>query len=683
MNRNVDYIGVNDYLERNWKIFNDYFTAWQKWLVKAKRYEGFYFNKQYTSQEIKALKSRGQAPIVINRVRPLIKQVIALLTANKPVFRITPQTAGDKEVAGLLDRLLYAIAQDQKFYIQFENAIRDMLLVGIGYIACDVSSLWEDALFRIKLSHLKYDIVFPDPNASDYNDSEHIVVSYLLTPARAQRQFNLDEEQMQEVLLAPAPMNADPYQRRRTESSLTENKVRVIDVYTKIAGRTYFLKPSDGELVSGIPRIVYDKLDDDLELLRRERKIEVIELNTPFIWRTITIGGLPYFNGIMRISEYPIVAFVNEKDEQDMPVGEIEFLEGIQRALNKFYSLTLTNAILGNSLRYLAPKGMIKNKEEFQRLSAISGAVIEYEPSPTNPQLKPEPVKPMDLPTGFYTLANDLSTKLEYEIGIYGLLLGQTIGTPDTVGANAIIQDYGIQRFKMMARRIDVSLTTLGNAVIQMVQAYAPENEILRFIVDNEQVEFPINQYIMDEMGRIAKIKNDLRLGKYDVVVSIQPSMNAYRIAVAEKLVQLMQTGLIPANDPEVLVFVLSMLDIPEVDKIAGAIMRRNEMVLQQLAQENALYKKIIAELYDEVLKLAKKLKIKDFEVDLARKLYRVSASLLAKERIAKKEIEMAKEKALENLTLLDENLKFIADLINKGNTGGSLEMQQDQTQTE
>jgi hypothetical protein len=37
----------------------------------------------------------------------------------------------------------------------------------------------------------------------------------------------------------------------------------------------------------------------------------------------------------------------------------------------------------------------------------------------------------------------------------------------------------------------------------------------------------------------------------------------------------------------------------------------------------------------------------------------------------------------LENLTLLDENLKFIAGLVNKGNTGGSLEIQQDQNQTE
>lgn len=61
--------------------------------------EQFRAGVQWTKDQIDVLKKRGQSPIVVNRLHPIIETAKALLTFNKPQFRTTGRDDSDRATA--------------------------------------------------------------------------------------------------------------------------------------------------------------------------------------------------------------------------------------------------------------------------------------------------------------------------------------------------------------------------------------------------------------------------------------------------------------------------------------------------------------------------------------------------------------------------------------------------------
>ena len=51
------------------------------------------------------LKSRGQAPIVVNRIHPAVEAAKAMLTSHKPSFRVSGREDSDNKVAQVLNAM--------------------------------------------------------------------------------------------------------------------------------------------------------------------------------------------------------------------------------------------------------------------------------------------------------------------------------------------------------------------------------------------------------------------------------------------------------------------------------------------------------------------------------------------------------------------------------------------------
>ena len=83
---------------------------------------------------IDVLKSRGQAPIVINRIHPAVESAKSMLTANRPSFRAAPREDSDNKVAQVMSNLLaymYDISDGQTVIRQ---AVDDYYVMGVGYL---------------------------------------------------------------------------------------------------------------------------------------------------------------------------------------------------------------------------------------------------------------------------------------------------------------------------------------------------------------------------------------------------------------------------------------------------------------------------------------------------------------------------------------------------------------------
>lgn len=77
---------VDDEAELSKRLFTEYKSAQNTWQQQVAEDKNFEDGIQWTREQEIELKIKGQAPIVVNVIKPAVEQAIALLTANKPRF---------------------------------------------------------------------------------------------------------------------------------------------------------------------------------------------------------------------------------------------------------------------------------------------------------------------------------------------------------------------------------------------------------------------------------------------------------------------------------------------------------------------------------------------------------------------------------------------------------------------
>ena len=87
-------------------LFEDYKQRKETWAAQAKEDREFRLGRQWSEEQTQTLQSRGQAPIVVNRIHPAVETAKAMITANRPAFRASPREDSDRKVANVISNLL-------------------------------------------------------------------------------------------------------------------------------------------------------------------------------------------------------------------------------------------------------------------------------------------------------------------------------------------------------------------------------------------------------------------------------------------------------------------------------------------------------------------------------------------------------------------------------------------------
>lgn len=625
------------YPEYNLQLKNDYESELLPLRQRAQRYESFYRGGQYSRKEKAQLKSYGLIPLVVNICRPLISQQRAMLTSSKPSLKVVPLQGANKVVADAAQQFLIGKWNSDYVDIHLNRAIRDCLTVGYGFILVDNASFLDNSTFDINISYLDWRYVLPDPNASQYDlsDAENILIRKVVGLKRAQVLYGLTEEELQSGKFEDVRGN------NITEST---QQVEVIDRFSKFPVDKWNVTPIEGEHLRDLPTVFYtnnltNKINKenqnllvDMEKLKVDGKIELKKLRELHIYRGISIGKFGVYEGVMDILDYPIIPFINEYATRFADVqGNIEFIEGIQKSLNKFYLLTIHNAMLTGNVRFLGPEGSVKDKTKFQRSASVPGAYLGYDADPTLPNGgKPEIIQPGTLSSAFFALSNDLMEKAKFETSIYSPSLGDPHGTPETFSTTATLQNYGAQTIKELARRVEVQIAKIGEVVLQFIQNYTKENELLEYLdIESGQVVSPmvedgdvksnvkLNEVITKE-GVVSEIKNNTRIGKYSVKVLTQPNLGTDRLAKASFLRDMLMNKAIPPTTA-VISLLMDLMEVPGGRKLIEQIEQETGMegkIKQAMAQMKEMGGQI-KKLQNQNMELQKKGILDKFEGDL------------------------------------------------------------------
>ena len=157
------------------------------WEFQAREDQEYRLGRQWTREQEETLKARGQAPIVVNRIHTAVETAKAMLTANRPSFKVSPREDSDTKIANVLNQLLSYMYDVSDGRTSIRQAIDDYYVTGLGYIMVYQNPQADDGKGEVMIKDIDPLDVYVDPNSRDpfFDDAENIIISRNFTKAQA------------------------------------------------------------------------------------------------------------------------------------------------------------------------------------------------------------------------------------------------------------------------------------------------------------------------------------------------------------------------------------------------------------------------------------------------------------------------------------------------------------------
>lgn len=207
----IDAYTIPEEVELTRELFTEYKSSRELWAQKFQESVEFRAGAQWTNEEQEVLESRGQAPIVVNRIHPIVETAKSLLTYNSPQFRATAREDSDRDTAKVFSDLFQYIWQTSSGDEELKRIIDDYYVGGMGVMQVFQDPQADLGKGEVCLKSLNPLDVFIDPNSKDMyaRDAAHILVCKYMTDEYAELVY---PEYMDIIEQAnPEPDNEDDY----------------------------------------------------------------------------------------------------------------------------------------------------------------------------------------------------------------------------------------------------------------------------------------------------------------------------------------------------------------------------------------------------------------------------------------------------------------------------------------
>lgn len=184
----IDAYVIPPEVEQSRELFTEYKSSREAWAVKFQESLEFRAGAQWTTEEQETLESRGQAPIVVNRIHPIVETAKSLLTYNSPQFRATAREDSDRQTARVFSDLFQYIWEKSSGDEELKKIIDDYYVGGMG-----VMQIYQDPSADLGKGEVCVKSINPldiyiDPNSKDVyaRDAANILVVKYLTDEYAE-----------------------------------------------------------------------------------------------------------------------------------------------------------------------------------------------------------------------------------------------------------------------------------------------------------------------------------------------------------------------------------------------------------------------------------------------------------------------------------------------------------------
>lgn len=494
----------------------------------SKGYHDFYLGRQFSEKQRRSWIESGLPLLALNKVRPHIDQQAAILTERAPAFRIQPVQFGDEALARKWDSMMIWRWQECDGNRVAHNVVRDSLIYGVGWFHSYIDDVGNFGRPQVILDREHPHDVFPDPSArrEDINDAHCILKRCHYSEKQVtERWGKQDWGAMRMDLMGPYIDSGFKdtglsYNRGELDDQLS-NDARIYEVvqgYYKVTRKWISLWDNKGFIRGAGPAEEFKGREREAESLG----LRAVKFNMPRIEMIVTSGDVLLDSGDLPTGLYPLQPVFNSHDDVVTGASEIMFLQHSQEALNSTTNLMIRWIATSSNAPWVVQKGTV-DKEEWAKLGAVQGAILEVERSATLP---PQRQNPPSIPQGLFGFGQMLHEHMEHETGNMPVGQGDTSAAPDTFRATLQMEEWASRRMGRKRRMLNSTLKRIGRVMIDLSQATYTGPEIIRVVGRDGLVkEEEINTSLL----------TDITSGVYDLAV-VDDSMMATSVQAAEAI---------------------------------------------------------------------------------------------------------------------------------------------------
>ena len=179
---------IHEEVQRTKELFIQYDSSREPWAQKFQESVHFRAGAQWTKDQQQVLESRGQAPIVVNRIHPIVETAKALLTYNSPQFRSTGREDSDRQTAQVFSDLFQWVWQTSNGDMELKQVIDDYYVGGMGVLQAYQDPDADNGKGEVCVKQINPLNVYIDPNAKDIHarDAANIIVANYMTDEYAE-----------------------------------------------------------------------------------------------------------------------------------------------------------------------------------------------------------------------------------------------------------------------------------------------------------------------------------------------------------------------------------------------------------------------------------------------------------------------------------------------------------------
>ncbi len=593
------------------KVFSWYQEARDKsasWRQQAAVDCGYYDNEQWTTEEKDALAARGQAAIVINRIKPTIDLVLGTETRSKVEFKAAPRTEQHvKDAEIITETMKHGMDANQAEFLcssAFENQVK----AGWGFL--ELSKNDNPFGDPVKISFVPRCDLLWDPYAKEYDlqDAKYIIRRKWMDLEEAIALFPEHEDVLRQAVTDEQQEvgKIQPYQGTEDQPDRVgviswdnpeigstdwldteRQRVMLIECWYKVPAEIFVIS---NEVTGDVDEFDPQKHLDDLMMpgskvfKARTRKVRLQITAGP---NTLDDSQSQYQTGGNGGQLYPFIPFWGYRTDKDgSPYGIIRQLRDSQDEINKRRSKAIH---LLNSRKIIAESDSLDLKEnDWYKVKEEAGkpdGQILLKPGFGQSGKRFEIESGAALADAQYRFEEEAKGEISQIAGVPEEMLGQETNAKS---GKAIIARQ-VQGTTMLGKLFDNyrrSRQLLGQMLFAFIQQFYSQSMTLRITDKQGGWEFQeINKLVSD--GQQVFIQNDISKAKCDIVIDEQVYHSTIRQALMEQM-----TAMVGSLPPDIGLMLLDMVvsysDLPQKDEMVQRIQQIQKMMMGQQQQQMA-----------------------------------------------------------------------------------------------
>ncbi len=528
--------------------------------------------EQWPEDIRKQREAEGRPCLTIDKLGPVIRQVVNDSRQNKPSIKVHPvDSDGDPETAEVINGLIRNIEYTSNADVAYDTAVECAVGGGFGYIRVGLDYAYDDSFdLDIKIERVPNPLaVYPDPHSTAADSSDWNVA------------FVVDKMTREAFKAAYPKATVTDWDSDAWMDSgdwLDSDGVLVAEWWTREQYEKTIVRLSDGSI-----RDEKDLTEDEnLALLIEAGVISVENTRPTKCYRVIQriMTGAEILSEREWPGKYiPIIPVYGDEfwiDGKRYLRSLINGAKDAQQMLNFWRTSGTELVALAPRVPFIGPKGTFdSDQERWQTANTKSHSYLEYDDKGTPPQRQP---LDSGVAAGSMQEALNASDDIKAITGIHDASLGARSNETSGVAIRARQREGDVSTFHFIDN-LARAIRHTGRVVIDLIPHVYDAPRIVRVIgEDGSQEPVQVNQPTpkldketgepeRDEMGEIVMALHDLSVGKYDLTVSTGPSYTTQRQETAEQMMMLIQAY--PAAAPLIGDILVKSLDWKGADEIA------------------------------------------------------------------------------------------------------------------